>query len=499
MTQLRLTLVGMTRSLSTIFVCQNCGASFPKWQGKCFSCGEFGGLVESVLETAARKPSKGQERGPFRLSELASTQLSRFGTGISEFDRVLGGGLVPGSVVLLGGEPGVGKSTLLLQIAAAIGSREQTGGSSEKNLPQKPKVGPGQKTTLLYISGEESPEQIKLRADRLSIRSDYIQVLAAIDVDSVLSQLGTARTEALNKRGGSKIQKKSQSSSRESRLDFVPSFVQLLMIDSVQTMVTSDLTSPAGSISQVQECARRLIAFAKKNQTPLILTSHVTKAGAIAGPKTLEHLVDTVLYFEGDQRSNYRFLRGTKNRFGDTHELGIFRMSGRGLEQIDNLSHEVFEQRREGVAGSVFTITLEGTRSLLLEVQALVSRTPFGLPRRTVNGIDYNRLLMLLAVLQKRGGFSFAQHDVFVNITGGLKAFEPAVDLPICLALASCLKDKPVAKELVAIGEVGLLGEIKRVPQLERRIKEAKRLGFKEILSFQEVGLLKDALSRALR
>lgn len=449
----------------TIFSCQSCGFEFPKWQGRCFECGAWNSLVETVVsfrsnsKLAALKSQRSAQKAQ-GLDKVETEAVGRFSTGFSEFDRVLGGGIVPGSVTLLAGEPGVGKSTLLLQVAAS--------------------------TTTLYVSGEESVEQLKLRADRLDVDSSKILVLPETDVDVIGEMVKLLHGQIVERKELKTIQQ------------FNNLTIQLLIIDSIQTLKTDDLTSAAGSVSQVQECARRLARVAKGISLPLILAGHVTKEGVIAGPKTLTHLVDTVLYLEGEHFSNFRILRGVKNRFGQTSEVGIFEMRDTGMIEVKNPSAEILSSRKEQVSGSVVTVVMEGQRPLLLEIQALTCPTAFGMPRRTVNGIDYNRLLMLLAVLQKRVGLSFTNQDVYVNVSGGFKSFEPAVDLAICLALASSLKNKVLPKDAVAIGEVGLLGEIKKVPRLEERIKEAKKLGFRKIVAHNTADSIKEVISTSI-
>lgn len=416
--------------------------------------------METVVSTKNAKLAtqrKGRStQGPQKLMDVEIKQLARIPTGFSELDRVLGAGLpdaeagiVPGSVILLAGEPGIGKSTLLLQVAA---------NSAQDSL-------------TLYISGEESIEQIKLRAERLALDSKKVLVLPETDVDVI--------------------------SEAAKELSSCPA-VKLIIIDSIQTLQTSDLTSAAGSISQVQECTRRLIRVAKEEKFPLILVGHVTKEGAIAGPKTLEHLVDAVLYLEGERFSNFRLLRGVKNRFGQTSEVGIFRMTDKGFIEVENPSAEILGTRKSEMPGSVVTVAMEGQRPLLLEIQALTSGTAFGMPRRTVNGVDYNRLLMLLAVLQRKAGLSFANQDVYVNVSGGFKCFEPAIDLAICLSLASSLKNKALLKNLVALGEVGLLGEIKKPARFEERMKEAKRLGFDKLIGPGETFFVREAIENEI-
>ncbi|MBM4401922.1 MAG: DNA repair protein RadA [Candidatus Cloacimonetes bacterium] len=469
--------------VKTTFTCQSCGAEFPKWQGKCFECGAWNSLVESV---AATRKSQGLTKAePQALSRISTMSYRRLATGYSEFNRVLGGaeneaGIVPGSVILLAGEPGIGKSTLLLQIAASTAQADEQK-NKETEEQESSLVSQFLSSSVLYVSGEESVEQLKLRADRLGLDSEKVFTLPETDVDVI--------GETISRLVGLTEKETAQPPNRPT--------VNLLIIDSIQTLKTSDLTSAAGSISQVQECARRLSQLAKNMNLPLILVGHITKGGIIAGPKALEHLVDVVLYLEGERFNDFRILRGIKNRFGQTSEIGIFRMMDKGMAEVKNPSTEMLSTRKQGVPGSVLTVTIEGQRPLLLEIQTLTSRTAFGLPRRTVNGIDYNRLLMLLAVLQKRVGLSFVNQDVYVNVAGGFKSSEPALDLAICLSLASSLKNKVLPKDVLAIGEVGLLGEIKQPPRFEERIREAKKLGFTKIITHTAFDSIKEAIKEA--
>jgi DNA repair protein RadA/Sms len=366
--------------------------------------------------------------------------LQRLPTGIGEFDRVLGGGIVPGSVVLLAGDPGIGKSTLLLELVAKIGG--------------------------LYIAGEESAEQIKLRADRLDLPTKGIMVLTETDVDQALASIYNLKP-------------------------------RLVVADSIQTLSTQDLTSSAGTISQVRESAARLLRAAKETQIPVFLVGHVTKEGSIAGPKVLEHLVDTVLYLEGDNEHLFRILRATKNRFGPTDEIGVFEMGDRGLVEVTDPSKAFLEERIEA-PGSVVVPTMEGTRPVLVEIQALTTGSSLGIPRRTAIGIDYNRLQLLTAVLQRRAGIQLAAQDVYVNVAGGLKITEPAIDLAVCLAIASASLGRPLKRGLTAIGEVGLLGEIRQARGAEKRLLEARKRGYKLALSSPRVRTLREAINLAL-
>ena len=410
----------------TAFVCQNCGNQFPKWIGRCPSCQGWNTLVEERVVA----PPKGRgtiraPREPIALSAVPADAEERISTGISEFDRVLGGGVVRGSLVLLGGDPGIGKSSLLMQASASLAERG----------------------TVLYVSGEESAAQIKLRARRFGIESPQILVLPETDLGTVIEAIRRVR----------------------------PIFT---VIDSIQTMSSEVIGSAAGGVSQLRECAARLLEVAKGDDVPIFLVGHVTKEGAVAGPRVLEHIVDAVLYLEGERFHAFRILRATKNRFGSTDEVGVFEMGESGLREVANPSEVFLEERTKGVAGSVVVPTVEGTRPLLVEVQALVTPTSFGLPRRTVSGADSQRLAVLLAVLAKRAGIGLGEHDVYVNLVGGLRVREPAADLAIAVALASARRDKAADPRTVFVGELGLGGELRRVQRVAARLKEAQRLGF---------------------
>lgn len=396
---------------------------------------------------------KGRGVGPVSLEEIKSLELKRISTQIEEFDRVLGGsstssgqaGIVPGSVVLLAGDPGIGKSTLLLQAAANIAK-----GSS-----------------VLYVSGEESPQQIKIRAQRLGIKEKNLFFLNETNVDQIVDIIDQKTVDGRQK-------------------------TELVIVDSIQTLWTSDLTGTAGSIGQIRETARRLLDLAKASQLPVFLVGHVTKEGAIAGPMVLAHMVDTVLFLEGERYQALRILRSIKNRFGPTDEVGVFTMTDKGMEEVSNPSKLFLAERRTKIPGSVVTVLMEGTRPLLVEIQALAVPTQLAIPRRVASGVDWNRLQLLVAVLARRAGLSLGSFDIFVNVAGGIKASEPGIDLAICLAIASAFTDKPITPEIVAIGEVGLLGELRPIGQLEKRIKEAKRLGFNQPITseqFRTVGL----------
>ena len=410
----------------TAFVCQSCGNQFPKWIGRCPSCQGWNTLVEERV--VAPPKGRGDARAPreaIPLDDVSSDAETRISTGISEFDRVLGGGVVRGSLVLLGGDPGIGKSSLLMQASASLAERG----------------------TVLYVSGEESATQIKLRARRFGIESHNILVLAETDLGTIIEAIRRVR----------------------------PIFT---VIDSIQTMSSEVIGSAAGGVSQLRECAARLLDVAKGDDVPIFLVGHVTKEGAVAGPRVLEHIVDAVLYLEGERFHAFRILRGTKNRFGSTDEVGVFEMGESGLREVANPSEVFLEERTQGIAGSVIVPTVEGTRPLLVEVQALVTPTSFGLPRRTVSGTDPQRLAVLLAVLAKRAGIGLGQHDVYVNLVGGLRVREPAADLGVAVALASALRDKAADPRTVFVGELGLGGELRRVQRLAARLKEAQRLGF---------------------
>lgn len=412
------------------FVCQQCGYEAPRWLGRCPECGSWASFVEEQILPSKKPPHAPRSSEPTRITEVAIAPEGRFLTGIGELDRVLGGGIVPGTVILLGGDPGIGKSTLLTQVAGNLA--EQFG-------------------KVLYASGEESLEQIRLRADRLKVRSDHLYLLTETD----LSQLQAVIE------------------------DLQPDF---LMVDSIQTLRHPDFTSIPGTVSQVRACAGELTLLAKHRRMPVFLVGHVTKEGSLAGPMVLEHIVDTVLYFEGERNQSYRILRAVKNRFGSTNEIGLFEMTEEGLREVTNPSEHLLSGRAEPTSGSVVTATLEGTRPILVEVQALVVPSYLAVPRRVVTGLDYNRTLVILAVLEKRGGLRLGHHDLYINIVGGLRLVEPSADLAVALAVASSLKDVPLPPDLVALGEIGLGGELRPLYQMERRLIEAARLGFRQAI-----------------
>ncbi len=411
----------------SVFVCQQCGNESPKWVGHCPNCDQWNTYVETVVQhPAAATPATAVQE----LSQFPTNSVPRLTLPLREFNRVLGGGIVPGSMVLIAGDPGIGKSTLLLEVAGMTAEREGK---------------------VLYVSGEESVHQIKLRADRLGIQGEGLYLLPETDLENII----------------------------ERGRDLSP---QLVVIDSIQAVCLSGLTSAAGSLAQVRECTSILMHWAKSSNTPIFIVGHVTKDGAIAGPHTLEHIVDVVLYLEGERFSAYRLLRSVKNRFGSTNEVGVFEMRDQGLVEIANPSQVFLSQRSQGAIGSVIVPTLEGTRPLLVEIQALTSPTSFGLPRRNANGVDYNRLLMITAVLTKRLRLALGNQDIIANVVGGIRVNEPAADLGLALAIASSSRNARVNPDLVAIGEVGLSGELRAVSQLDKRLSEAAKLGFKSCL-----------------
>ncbi len=412
----------------TFYQCQSCGYGSPKWLGKCPDCNAWNSFVEEREAPSSRKGSlqPSMKTEPILLQEIEGISEKRISTGIQEFDRVLGGGVVAGSVILVGGDPGIGKSTLLLQ--AFAGLSRKTG-------------------KLLYVSGEESPQQIKMRAERLSVDAENIILLPETSLEGILDAAKKIKPDAM-------------------------------VVDSIQTVFTQELMSAPGSVGQVRECAAKLMLHAKRTHLPVFLVGHVTKEGTIAGPRVLEHIVDTVLYFEGDRGHSYRVLRTMKNRFGSTNEIGIFEMSDAGLREVDNPSELFLSERPRNVSGSTVVACLEGTRPLMVEIQALVSQTNFGMPRRTSIGVDFNRVNLLIAVLEKRAGLHLGGMDIFINIVGGLKIIEPAVDLGIIATIASSGREKPIGPGICVFGEVGLSGEIRAVAQAETRLKEAAKIGF---------------------
>ncbi len=421
-----------TTKIKSVFFCSNCGYESPKWLGKCPSCGEWNAFVE---EKVSQKNAKSQKSGlvkstkPVRLSEIEVKEEMRMKMPSGELNRVLGGGLVSGSLTLIGGEPGIGKSTLLLQNILSIRNRR-----------------------VLYISGEESASQLKLRADRLGKVSEDTFILCETDVDNIFTQIENVKPA-------------------------------LVVVDSIQTISSPDIESAPGSVSQVRECAASLLRYAKESGVPVILVGHINKDGAIAGPKVLEHIVDTVLQFEGDRQYLYRILRSIKNRFGSTNEIGIYEMVQRGLKEVKNPSEMLLsENREEAMSGIAIGVTMEGIRPFMVEVQALVSSAAYGTPQRSVTGFDQRRLNMLLAVLEKRAKFKLSQKDVFLNIAGGLKVADPAIDMSVVAAIMSSNFDVAVPREICFAGEVGLSGEIRTVTRIEQRVAEAQKLGFESIL-----------------
>lgn len=412
----------------TVYLCSNCGNETPKWAGRCPACGQWNTLEEYTPTPAAKTAAVSSVRRTAvakRLSEVTTDETLRFTTGMSELDRVLGGGAVKGSLVLVSGAPGIGKSTLLLQICEHI-LREQT---------------------VLYVSGEESEQQLKLRAQRLGVQGDGLFLLCETNLDEILAAAERLKPD-------------------------------LLITDSVQTLFSEDKPASPGSVTQVRDCTMRLMQYCKSSGVTVFLVGHINKEGAIAGPKVLEHMVDCVLYFEGESHTSYRLLRAAKNRFGSTNEIGVFEMRDDGLCQVPNPSEMLLAGRPLNTPGTCVACVMEGTRPVLAEVQALVSPTTLSVPRRTGNGLDYNRAAMLLAVLEKRGGLRLSNADVYWNVVGGLRLDEPAADLAVVIAAASAAQDKPVSDSLAAVGEVGLTGEIRAVGQLSQRLSEIRRLGF---------------------
>lgn len=415
---------------STIFVCSNCGNESSKWFGKCPACNEWNTCYEEKVNLkSSGKSTIKKTATTVKLDDVKKQDILRAKTGFNELDRVLGGGLVKGSLTLLGGEPGIGKSTLILQICDKI-------------------KGEGQ---VLYVSGEESAQQIKIRADRLAIKNNDIVFLGETDIDVI----------------------------EDAILKTNP---KLVIIDSIQTMYSEDITSSPGSVSQVREITSRIMKMCKQEEITTIIIGHVTKDGNIAGPRVLEHMVDTVLYLEGERYFAYRILRSVKNRFGSTNEIGMFEMQDVGMCEIANPSSVLLSEKNESTAGSIVVASIEGTRPILIELQALTATSVFGMPRRTTNGIDYNRLTLLIAVLEKRAGLPLGNQDAYLNIVGGIRINEPALDLGIILAISSSYKNTPIPNDVIAIGEVGLTGEVRSVNQIEKRLKEAEKLGFKKCI-----------------
>lgn len=470
----------------TNFVCQQCGYSTPQWFGKCPSCGEWNSLVEFKDSTKVQrfKGAEVQSRmGPKRLNEIRSSGKGRISTGIVEFDRVVGGGLVTGSVVLLAGEPGIGKSTLLLQLAETLGSERKEAGSGVKEVRSESGGGNREVRKILYISGEESAEQIKIRAERLGIKTENLFLMNETNVEAILEEVSREGSSFVKTSEDKEVpQVPREGDSRGTRDTRDSRGTSLIIVDSIQTLYSEDLEGTAGSIGQVRECAARLINFCKPKGIPLILVGQVTKEGAIAGPMTLAHMVDTVLFLEGERFQSLRLLRGIKNRFGPTDEVGVFEMTEKGMMGVENPS-KLFLGESKPVPGSVTFCAMEGTRPILVEIQALVTKSFLAMPRRVANGLDYNRLVMLTAVLQKSLSLPLWDQDIYLNIAGGFKVSEPAADLAVCLAIISSFKNKPMPPKTCAFGEVGLLGEIRRVAQEEKREKEGRRMGFTNLIT----------------
>jgi len=410
----------------TVFLCTECGNETPKWQGRCPACGAWNTLTEYTESPASSsRVSGGRLSRPKSLKEIEGSDEIRFSTGMGELDRVLGGGGVRGSLVLVGGAPGIGKSTLLLQICNEL-CKEQT---------------------VLYVSGEESEKQLKMRAERLDVAADNLLILSETNMDDILNAVSDTKPD-------------------------------LLIIDSIQTLYRNGSDSAPGSVSQVKDCTMSLLQLSKSTGITVFVVGHINKEGSIAGPKVLEHMVDCVLYFEGDRSGAYRLLRAAKNRFGSTNEIGVFEMADTGLVEIPNPSEALLQGRPKGASGTCVACPMEGTRPILAEVQALVTKSSLSVPRRAADGFDYNRAVLLLAVLEKRGGLNLSTSDVYLNVIGGLRLDEPAADLPVALAIVSSFRDQPLSDQVAAVGEIGLTGEIRSVSDLPKRLNEISRLGF---------------------
>lgn len=421
----------MAKAKKSIFFCQNCGHEESKWLGQCPMCKEWNTFVEEKMTSTKASVAKERKHAEIvTLNSISTDEDERMKTDIEELDRVLGGGIVPGSLVLVGGDPGIGKSTLLLQVCQKLSAK-------------------GRK--IIYISGEESLKQIKLRANRMGEFTENLYLFCETNLDIIRSVIEQQKPE-------------------------------MVVVDSIQTMYNEEVGSAPGSVSQVRESTNIFMQLAKGLNISIFIVGHVTKEGTVAGPRVLEHMVDTVLYFEGDRHASYRILRGVKNRFGSTNEIGVFEMRKNGLEEVKNPSEFMLNGKPENASGSVVVCAMEGTRPMLLEIQALVCRSNFGMPRRTATGLDYNRVNLLMAVLEKRVGLSLSDFDAYVNIAGGIRMNEPASDLGIVLAIASSYKNKPIAEDTVVFGEVGLSGEVRAVTMPEQRIAEAKKLGFKRCI-----------------
>ena len=419
--------------IKSVYICSECGYESPKWYGKCPSCGEWNTMNEEIKDTAKSAVSTRSHAAsyapPVQIQEISTSDEIRYQTGSKELDRVMGGGIVKGSLILLGGDPGIGKSTILLQICEYLGQNHK----------------------ILYVSGEESKRQLKLRAERLGVDSRNLYILTQTDVELICETI------------------------RQDKPDIV-------MIDSIQTMSLSELNSSPGSVTQVRESTNFFMRTAKSMDIPMIIVGHVNKEGSIAGPKVLEHVVDAVLHFEGDRQMSYRILRAVKNRYGSTNEIGVFEMTDEGLREVDNPSLMLISGRPKNVSGTCIACAMEGTRPILAEIQALATSTGFGNPRRMCTGFDYNRMNMIIAVLEKRAGYYFTNTDAYINVVGGLRLDETAVDLAVGIALISSLKDVPINENAIAFGEIGLAGEIRSVSHVQQRVSEAVRLGFSKII-----------------
>ncbi len=424
----------MATKMKTVFFCQSCGYESSKWMGQCPGCREWNTFVEETVKPAAKatkglgntQGASGAYEAPKALSEIEMKDEERYDTHIGELNRVLGGGLVKGSLILVGGDPGIGKSTILLQVAGNVS---------------------GDGKDILYISGEESLRQIKLRANRIGNFSENLKFMCETNLSNIEEAITRAKPA-------------------------------VVIIDSIQTMYNESVSSAPGSVSQVRESTSVLLRIAKSMNISIFIVGHVTKEGQVAGPRVLEHMVDTVLYFEGDRHASYRILRAVKNRFGSTNEIGVFEMQEKGLVEVSNPSEFMLDGRPENASGSIVTCSVEGTRPILIEIQALVCRSNFGFPKRQANGTDYNRVNLLMAVLEKRVGLSMGESDAYVNLAGGMRIAEPSLDLGICLALISSFKNKPISSDVIAFGEVGLSGEVRSVNMAQARVSEAKKLGF---------------------
>ena len=422
----------MASKIKSVYICNECGYESPKWYGKCPSCSEWNTMNEEIKQQTSSVISKAKINNyvpAIQINEISTTDEIRYNTGLSELDRVLGGGIVKGSLVLLGGDPGIGKSTILLQICQHLGADHK----------------------ILYVSGEESKRQLKLRASRLNVDNNNLYILTQTDVELISETI------------------------RQDKPD-------LVMIDSIQTMSLNELQSSPGSITQVRECTNYLMRVAKSLDIPVIIVGHVNKEGSIAGPKVLEHVVDAVLHFEGDKQMSYRILRAVKNRYGSTNEIGVFQMTDSGLIEVENPSMMLLSGRPKNVSGTCVACAMEGTRPILAEIQGLATTTGYGNPRRMATGFDYNRMSLILAVLEKRAGYYFSNTDTYINVVGGLRLDETAVDIAVAMALVSSLKDVVIPENSIAIGEIGLAGEIRAVNHIVQRVTEAKRLGFERIV-----------------